>query len=28
MIDRAQKMDALILSVLRTHLLAEQCMND
>ena len=28
MIDRAQKMDALTLSVLRTHLLAEQCMND
>jgi|SRR5579864_1865110 len=26
--DRAQKMDALILSVLKTHLLVEQCMND
>jgi uncharacterized protein YutE (UPF0331/DUF86 family) len=28
MFDRAQKMDALTLSVLRTHLLAEQCMCD
>jgi hypothetical protein len=28
MFDRAQKMDALTLSVLRTHLLAEQCMGD
>jgi hypothetical protein len=27
MIDRAQKMDALILSTLKAHLLAEQCMN-
>ena len=26
--DRAQKMDVLILSVLKTHLLTEQCMND
>ncbi len=28
MFDRAQKMDALTLSILRTHLLAEQCMVD
>jgi hypothetical protein len=28
MFVRAQKMDALILSTLKTHLLAEQCMND
>jgi uncharacterized protein YutE (UPF0331/DUF86 family) len=28
MFDRAQKMDALTLAILRTHLLAEQCMID
>jgi uncharacterized protein YutE (UPF0331/DUF86 family) len=28
MFDRAQKLDALTLSILRTHLLAEQCMCD
>ena len=28
MFDRVQKMDALTLSILRTHLLAEQCMVD
>jgi len=28
MIDRVQKMDALILSILKTHLLAEKCMED
>ncbi|WP_315795712.1 hypothetical protein [Bradyrhizobium sp. SZCCHNRI3043] len=28
MIDRAQKMDALTLSILKTHLLAEKCMED
>jgi uncharacterized protein YutE (UPF0331/DUF86 family) len=28
MFDRAQKLDALTLSILRSHLLAEQCMCD
>lgn len=28
MIDRVQKMDALILSILKAHLLAEKCMED